>query len=206
MLNDRPLTYLSSDVSDEEPLTPSHLLYGRRITVLPYPVIDKEEINDPDYSSSEQLRRRACQQALLFQTFWHRWKHDYLTYLREFHRTSGNNQQKIKVRDVVLVHDDSPRRNWKLAVIEDLHKGGDGLVRAADIRTSRGRTNRPIIKLYPLEVSADDGNVPAVGNMQTQGQDDQQIQCPVRVAAQKAKDQISEWARTLCSAPEDVED
>ena len=138
MLNDRPLTYLSSDVSDEEPLTLSHLLSGRRITALPYPVIDKEEINGPDYSSSEQLQRRACQQALLFQTFWHQWKHDYLTYLHEFHQTSGNNQQKIKVGDVVLVHDDSPRRNWKLAVTEDLHKGGDGLVCVADIRNSRG--------------------------------------------------------------------
>ena len=31
MLNDHPLTYISSDISDPEPLTPAHLLYGRRI-------------------------------------------------------------------------------------------------------------------------------------------------------------------------------
>jgi len=31
MLNDRPLTYVSSDVIDPEPLMPSHLLYYRRI-------------------------------------------------------------------------------------------------------------------------------------------------------------------------------
>ena len=29
VLNDRPITYMSSDVSDPEPLTPAHLLYGR---------------------------------------------------------------------------------------------------------------------------------------------------------------------------------
>ena len=36
VLNDRPLTYLSANVTDLEPLTPSQLLNGRRITMLPY--------------------------------------------------------------------------------------------------------------------------------------------------------------------------
>ena len=36
ILNDRPLTHLSSDVTDPEPLTPSHLIYSRRIVMLPH--------------------------------------------------------------------------------------------------------------------------------------------------------------------------
>jgi len=42
----------------------------------------------------------------------------------------------------------------RLAVVQELQRGNDGLVRSAIIRTDRGITNRPIIKLYPLEVNA----------------------------------------------------
>ena len=33
----------------------------------------------------------------------------------------------------MLVHDESPRLTWKLAVVESLIEGGDGLIRAANI-------------------------------------------------------------------------
>jgi len=36
MLNDRPLTNVSSDLSDAKPLTPSYLLYGRKIQMIPH--------------------------------------------------------------------------------------------------------------------------------------------------------------------------
>ena len=35
-LNNRPLTYVSSDLDELKPLTPSHLLYGRVIDTLPH--------------------------------------------------------------------------------------------------------------------------------------------------------------------------
>ena len=54
----------------------------------------------------------------------------------------------------MLVHDDIPRVKWRLAVVEDIIAGEDGLIRAANIRTSTGKSNRPVTKLYPLEVTA----------------------------------------------------
>jgi hypothetical protein len=94
---------VSSDINDEEPLTPSHVLYGRRITSLPFdtPVSD-DDLTDPDYGSESAIQRRVKLQAIILQRFWKRWRHEYLTSLREFHRSSGDNKQIIKKGDVVL--------------------------------------------------------------------------------------------------------
>ena len=56
-LNDRPLTYLSEDPRYPEPLTPTYLLHGRRITMLPHMLVI-EDLQDPDYgSTSSQMRK-----------------------------------------------------------------------------------------------------------------------------------------------------
>ena len=151
LINDRPLTYVSMDITDPQPLTPSHLLYGRRIVSLPHPMVDADELSDPNYGTEPDLKRRVRTQAFLIQSFWKRWRMEYLTSLRELHKTTGNNTQNVQVGDVVLVHDDASRISWQLAVIEEVIKGADGLIRAASIRTKNGKTNRPIAKLYPIE-------------------------------------------------------
>ena len=67
ILNDRPLTYTSTDLNDPEPLCPSHLLYGRRYVSLPYP-LDSEDPKDPDYLATPN-RRMANHQTQLIQHF-----------------------------------------------------------------------------------------------------------------------------------------
>ena len=79
LLNDRPLTYPSSDINGLNPITPSHLLQGRRIVKLLHTDVQEDEIYDPIYTTSTfDIRGRAKKQALLLQHFTARWKQEYL--------------------------------------------------------------------------------------------------------------------------------
>ena len=204
VLNDRPLTYVSSELDDEEPLTPSHLLYGRRITNLPHP-LQGDLCDDPTYNSeTSQIEDQAKRRDKLKQHFWNRWRQEYLTSLGEFHKVSGKNETEIKVGDVVQVHDDTKRVNWRLAIVERIIKGKDGLVRAADIKTSTGYTNRPITKLYPLEVTSTTHTTTKPSECSERIIPTKSTR-PVRRTAQVAREKLKNWASELSCPPEDVE-
>jgi len=139
-----PYIYSSADSDDVdvEPITPYHLLHGRLIVSLPH--LDTQDDN-PTYGETD-LKRSAKTQALLLPHFWHRWKMHYLTTLREFHQNTGCNTQTVKVGDNVLSHDDTPRVQRKLAVVEEVNKRTDGLICSVHVRTATGKTNWPIAK------------------------------------------------------------
>ena len=76
--------------------------------------------------------------------------------LREYNSYKTSNKTAVAIGDVVLIHDNVPRNQWKIRIVTDLHKGKDGLVRSVSLRISSGNELlRPIEKLYPLEVSSE---------------------------------------------------
>ena len=87
-------------------LTPSHLIYGRRLTALPYSQTEGD-IPDVIELSLSKLNDHVSRQQKLLQNFFSRWKSEYLTSLREHHYRGGVTTSAIKPGDVVQIHDDS---------------------------------------------------------------------------------------------------
>jgi len=163
VINSRPLTYVSAD-DMEEPLTPSHLMVGRRILNLPDHLSHLDDLKDEEFSpDSTQLTRRMKHLCNTLNHFWNRWRSEYLSELREAHsynarKQSNSGSPKMSEGDVVIVHDEHlPRGLWKLGRVHSVIKGRDGLIRGAVVKLTNkeGREillNRPVQLLYPLEV------------------------------------------------------
>lgn len=157
VLNSRPLTVVSAE-DVEEPLTPSHLIIGRRIMsdVEPCP-----EGDEPPLATSDDLTRRARHLKHTIDQFWQRWKKEYLVSLHEMHGhyKKVSHAPRVAVGDIVVIHSDNQARGqWKLGRVEELLTSPDGQHRAAVLRVAgQGRTakrlRRPVQRLYPVEMS-----------------------------------------------------
>ena len=126
--NSRYLTNAYDEVSAEI-LTPSHLVYGRRLGGLPDEVCNEEE------GEMEYLRKfRYLTRERLH--FWNRWRREYVTDLREYHRNGKCEAAvKLKVGEVVLFKEDNVKRNsLKRGKVEVLIIGNDQVIRGAKLR------------------------------------------------------------------------
>ena len=182
-INDRPLTYVSSDQDELDPITPSMLLYGRRL--LPYPSRVDEDSEDPTYMEGpSEMRIRLAYISKLSNTLWLRWSKEYLTFLKQ-KGGFNNNSSCPNIGDVVIVHDEGPRLYWKLAKIIETIKGSDGIVRVARIKMGDNITTRPVSKLYPLEQSLESTDTTYVRPNPSEEASDQSRR-PQRMAALKS--------------------
>ena len=150
VLNSRPLSFVFDEM--EEPLTPSHLVVGRRILTA--------QSRTNDVVVDDNLSKRAKFLERILNHFWNRWRTEYLTQLREQHsRVKKSNSLRVaQVGDIVSIHDHKvPRQMWRMGKIERLLTGRDGHVRSALVRVKAGNSvtsqwKRPLQRLYPLEV------------------------------------------------------
>ena len=142
IINSRPLTTVSDDSQDPEPLTPNHLL------------IMKHEITQTpgEFVKQDIYRSKWKNVQYLLEVFWKRWTSEYLNILQQ--RSKWNEERpNIRKDDIVLIVDDCHRGQWKIARVVEVYPGKDGLVRSAKVKSSDTTLLRPITKLCLLELS-----------------------------------------------------
>jgi hypothetical protein len=140
IINSRPLTYVSEDVTDLAPITPNMFLLDLKgIGLVDYDVVDAGRLN-----------HRAKYRQKVKESLRQRFKKEYLDQLFLTARKKGH---KLQPREVVFLEvENSKRIDWPLAVIEELIPGRDGEVRLVRLRTASGVLLRPIQRVYPLEM------------------------------------------------------
>ncbi|XP_055585018.1 uncharacterized protein LOC129737879 [Uranotaenia lowii] len=140
-LNSRPITALSDDPNNLQPLTPGHFLIGEAFQQLPER--DYSEIPMNRLNQSQVLQKKL-------QHFWDRWSVEYLTQLQGRYKR-WKSPVKISVGRLVIIKDDNlPPCRWKMGRVEKLHPGSDGVVRVVTLKTATGPSTRPIEKLCIL--------------------------------------------------------
>ena len=164
ILNSRPLS--SADV--EEPLTPSHLLVGRKLLSLLDDLTDLED-NNPILNCPSSLCKRRYGTFSVLNHFWCHCSFEHLLELRESHRCqAAKDRPPIKVGDVVLLEDqDKLLGFWRLVRVEKLLAGKDDNVRGAEIRSSTPTGQSPPLRrpvqalcpFTPLRTSSRKGHV-----------------------------------------------
>ncbi|KAK0134383.1 hypothetical protein N1851_030040 [Merluccius polli] len=75
------------------------------------------------------LRKRWRRVQLLANSFWARWKREYLLNLQQRQKWTKD-RRSARINDIVLLKEDAtPRNQWKLAKVIEVYPGKDGRVR-----------------------------------------------------------------------------
>lgn len=141
ILNSRPLTHLSDDIDDLEPLTPNHILLGlhRQWSFIC-------DIDENDLTSRKKYRQV---QALALE-FWRRWRREFLPTLTTRSKWREH-VANVKEGQLVLLADNDNKKSWPLARITKVFPGDDGTVRIVELKTKDGLYTRPVAKVRSLE-------------------------------------------------------
>ncbi|GFW92351.1 integrase catalytic domain-containing protein [Trichonephila clavipes] len=129
VLNSRPLSPLSSDPNDLNPLTPGHFLTNCAISSFPEP-----------YTASDSLSYHS------------RWK---LTRAKWSEQIPNLKENQL----VLLKDPNTKPLDWPMGRILEVFPGSDGLVRVVNVKTSTGILKRAITKVVPLPIPVDPATV-----------------------------------------------
>ncbi|UYV69924.1 hypothetical protein LAZ67_7001233 [Cordylochernes scorpioides] len=131
IVNSRPITYVSSDPTEEKALTPNHFLRGSNDAGPAIP----SKINATDNNLRNQWKRAQ----ILADRFWIKWTRDYIPKLATRSK-SCEQTEPISIGDLVfLVNKQYPRNMWKRSFISDVRLEKDLQVQVVKVTTKKRR-------------------------------------------------------------------
>lgn len=141
-LNSRPLTPISNDPSDLQPLTPGHFLIGQPI-LTPYEALIRENMPMNRLTAWQRIQK-------LQQEFWKRWSEEYITEQQRRNKWAGCNRS-LKIGDLVFIKNwITPPSEWLMGRVIRVFTGTDGFVRSCRLKTATNELDRPITQLCLL--------------------------------------------------------
>ena len=147
--------------SQDIPLTPSQLIRGHNIDLLPTlrtPATDRDEID------TNRLRNQYVVLSNTLRTFQRRWRDEYLTSLREKHRNACANQNSYELIPGELVLLKIPellRDDWPLGKVIKVSKDTNEVIRSLEVSVRGEIYRRSEEFIVPLELSCE--NIPPPG-------------------------------------------
>jgi hypothetical protein len=154
LLNARPLTHLSMDPNDTDPLTPNHFLFGGARPYVPTLWVD---VKDAEISENRYRQSQA-----IIEHFWKRWLKEYVPHLTE-RRKWTTERRNVEVGDLVLVVEpNTPRGQWPLGqVLETYPDKRDNVVRVVKVKAASHPKPfvRPVTKLCILTTAEEQAPV-----------------------------------------------
>ena len=145
ILNSRPLTRVSDDPDDLEPLTPNHFLLGRPSLKL---------ITSTEYDIRSAPRQKWKQVQSISNQFWDRWSKEYLVTLTTRSKWFKTNVTPREGDLVMVLEKNLVRSQWTLGRINRAFKSDDGEVRKVEVKTRDGLYIRPMTKIAMLELES----------------------------------------------------
>ena len=147
ILNSRPLTYASSDINEMRVLSPSDFLYPYTITP------SSTTILPPIPAGGDHLRGTWREVRRLATIFQDRWQNEYLKMLMSRTKWKKSNPNLYIGQIVLLVDEQEPRRDWKLARVDKILSEDENHVRRVVVTTADKKSfERHVTKLVALEL------------------------------------------------------
>ena len=140
----KPLTAMSADPNDCQPLIPAFFILGRSMNDFP-----SRNASESDENLHLNVRLKLLEK--LKSSFWKSWHRDYLATLQIRKRWLRSGPE-FAIGDLVLIAEDNqPPLHWKMARIVDLYSGNDKMNRVAKFKSS-GTLMRVVVKLRKVPI------------------------------------------------------